>query len=108
MFISAPQSFSVPQVTLAELLMVGDVGPGGKPHSLAGLVYSRIALGKPTRCYMRNVVVVDVPSSLFFLGWHLEGMRREDVRCVGRGAGGHNLCVQVQIHSRRDWDFKCG
>lgn len=48
----------------------GDAGPGDKPHSLAGLVYSRTALEKPAQCYTCKVVakLLKLPFITLLLG----------------------------------------
>ena len=48
----------------------GGAGPGGKPHSLAGSVYSRAALEKTAQCYLCNVVtkLLNLPFITLLLG----------------------------------------
>lgn len=50
--------------------IVGMQDQGGKPHSLAGLVYSRTALEKPAQCYTCNVVakLLKLPFITLLLG----------------------------------------
>jgi len=72
---SSWERFFVILVTLGELLklivlLMQDAGPGGKPYSLAGSVYSRMALEKTPPCCMCNVVVklLKLPFIILLLG----------------------------------------